>query len=267
MDIMLIIAGALTGFLIGLVGVGGGALMTPILLLIFGIAPSVAVGTDLWFAALTKMVATKVHNKKQGTIDWQVVRRLWAGSLTTALITIIYLKYNPITGDAIPMMKTIIGIVVIITALSMIFQKKLHSFGRNFRVTDGDHFKALQMPMTVFAGAVIGFLVAYTSIGAGTLGAVFILYLYPLRMVKTQRLVATDLVHAIPLALFAGMGHLGIGNVDFPLLFNLLVGSIPAVWVGATVSSKLPHKTLQIILSVVLIIIGYQLLTSTGVSH
>ena len=265
MDIMLVVAGALTGFLVGLVGVGGGALMTPILLLVFGVAPMSAVGTDLWFAAITKMFATKVHHG-HGLIDWQVARRLWAGSLSAAAATIIWMKCHPINSGSVSFLKSAIAIAVIITAISMLLQKPLHALGRRFRVTDAQHFLAIQAPLTILAGAVLGGLVSLTSVGAGTLGAVFLAYLYPLRM-TAPRLVATDIVHAIPLAIFAGFGHLLIGNVDFRLLGNLLLGSVPAVLLGATLSSRLPHNVLKSLLAIVLVVIGYQLLNSIGVKH
>ena len=145
-----------------------------------------------------------------------------------------------------------------VTALGMLFQKPLHALGRKLRTSDGEHFKAVQAPLTVLAGVVLGVLVTLTSVGAGALGVVFLAYLYPLRLTP-PRLVATDIVHAIPLAIFAGMGHLLIGNVDFRLLGNLLLGSIPAVIVGSMLSARLPHALLRGVLSVVLLAIGVKL--------
>jgi hypothetical protein len=139
-----------------------------------------------------------------------------------------------------------------------------HALGRKLRTTDGEHFKALQAPLTVLAGVVLGVLVTLTSVGAGALGAVFLAYLYPLRLTP-PRLIATDIVHAIPLAMFAGLGHLLIGNVDFGLLGNLLLGSIPAVILGAMLSSRLPHALLRGALAVVLLAIGVKLWWSVSV--
>lgn len=258
MDPMLIGAGAMTGLLVGLTGVGGGALMTPLLLLVFGIAPLAAVGTDLWFAAITKLFATRVHHG-HGLIDWQVVKRLWLGSLTASALTLVWMKIHPVDASAVTLLKTAIAIAVMVTALGMIFQKPLHALGRKLRTTDSVHFKAIQAPLTVLAGAILGVLVTLTSVGAGALGAVFLAYLYPLRLTP-PRLIATDIVHAIPLAIFAGMGHLIIGNVNFALLGNLLLGSIPAVIVGAMLSARLPHMLLRSALAVVLLSIGAKLL-------
>lgn len=257
MDLMLIAAGAMTGLLVGLTGVGGGALMTPLLLLLFGVAPLTAIGTDLWFAATTKLFATRVHHG-HGLIDWQVVRRLWLGSLTASVLTLFWMKMHPVDETATTLLKSTIAAAVVITALAMAFQKPLHALGRKLRMADAEHFKTLQPPATVLAGAVLGSLVTLTSVGAGALGAVFLAYLYPLRLTP-PRLIATDIVHAIPLAIFAGMGHLLIGNVNFSLLGNLLLGSIPAVIIGAMLSSRLPHGLLRGALAVVLLLIGFKL--------
>lgn len=257
MDLMLMAAGASTGLLVGLTGVGGGALMTPLLLLVFGIAPLSAVGTDLWFAALTKLFATRVHHG-HGLIDWPVVKRLWLGSLSASVATLVWMKIHPVDETAVTLLKTTIAAAVMLTALGMLFQQPLHALGRKLRTTDSEQFKALQAPLTVLAGAVLGVLVTLTSVGAGALGAVFLAYLYPLRLTP-PRLIATDIAHAIPLAMFAGMGHLLIGNVDFGLLGNLLLGSIPAVIVGAMLSARLPHSLLRGALAVVLLSIGVKL--------
>lgn len=257
MDPLLIAAGAATGLLVGLTGVGGGALMTPLLLLVFGVAPLAAVGTDLWFAAITKLFATRVHHS-HGLIDWQVVKRLWMGSLTGSAATLIFMKLHPVDQTAVTLLKAAIAAAVMLTALGMIFQKPLHALGRKLRTTDGENFKAMQGPLTVMAGTTLGIMVTLTSVGAGALGAVFLSYLYPLRLTP-PRLIATDITHAIPLAMFAGAGHLLIGNVDFGLLGNLLLGSVPAVIVGAMLSARLPHALLRATLAMVLLAIGVKL--------
>ncbi len=257
-DGMLIAAGAGTGMLVGLTGVGGGAVMTPLLMLVFGVAPLSAVGTDLWFAALTKLAATRVHHGK-GLIDWQVVRRLWLGSLPASALTLLWMTLAPIDAAAAEFLKVVIACAVVLTATAMLFQKQLHALGRKFRTGSVDRFKELQPPMTVLAGAAIGVLVTLTSIGAGALGVVFLAYLYPLRLTPS-RLIASDIVHAIPLAMFAGLGHLLLGNVNFVLLGNLLLGSIPGVIAGAMLSSHLPQVFLRRFLSAVLLFIGFKLL-------
>lgn len=239
--------------------------MTPLLLLVFGVAPLSAVGTDLWFAATTKLFATRVHHG-YGLIDWTVVKRLWFGSLTASALTLVWMKLHPVDQAAVVLLKTAIALAVMVTAIGLLFQKPLHALGRRLRTTDGQHFKALQAPLTVLAGVVLGILVTLTSVGAGALGAVFLAYLYPLRLTP-PRLIATDIVHAIPLAMFAGFGHVLIGNVDFGLLGNLLLGSIPAVLIGAMLSARLPHALLRAALAVVLLSISVKLWLSLGMAR
>lgn len=243
-------AGALTGFVVGLTGVGGGALMTPILLLIFGVSPATAVATDLWFAAITKIAAARIHYSA-GQVDWQVARRLWYGSLPTALAVVLLVSFGAHIHKS-DWLTQAIGIVVFITAMGLLFAPKLAQTARNRRLATPEKFKAIQPTLTVLGGAVLGVCVALTSIGAGALGSVMLLYLYPLRMTP-HRLVATDIVHAIPLAIFAGTGYLVAGMVDWHMLASLLVGSLPAVIVGSYAARRFSGRRLQIALSLVLI--------------
>ena len=254
---MLIVAGAVTGLLVGLTGVGGGALMTPLLLLVFGVAPVSAVGTDLWFAATTKLVASRGLHKGR-LIDWGVVRLLWFGSIPASSLSLLLIGYHPISGETSALLKGAVAWAVMFTAVGLMFQSFIHGLGRRLRVSDSEFFKSQQALLTTLAGAALGVLVTLTSVGAGALGAVFLAYLYPLRLTP-PRLVATDIVHAIPLAAFAGLGHLLLGHVQFGLLGNLLVGSIPAVIVGSNLSARMPHLLLRAILSVVLLTIGLKL--------
>jgi uncharacterized membrane protein YfcA len=244
-------AGGLTGFVVGLTGVGGGALMTPILLLVFGVSPITAIATDLWFAALTKLVGARIHNGT-GQVDWQVVKRLWAGSLPTALVVVILMSW----GHALVKVEWLtmaIGVVILITALGLILAPKLAQMAKGRRIEDPAKFKHLQPGLTVFSGAVLGVCVALTSVGAGALGSVMLLYLYPLRMTP-HRLVATDLVHAIPLAAVAGFGYLFAGMVDWFMLASLLTGSIPAIIVGSLLARRISGRWIQLALAFVLIL-------------
>ena len=262
LDGALVATGALTGLLVGLTGVGGGAVMTPLLLLVFGVAPLSAIGTDLWFAAITKIAATRVHHGRD-LIDWQVVRRLWLGSLPASALTLIWVALTPADAGMAAFLKTVVAGAVLLTAVAMLLQKQLHDLGRRLRLQSGEQFKSWQAPLTVAAGALLGLLVTLTSVGAGALGVVFLAYLYPLRL-TTSRLIATDIVHAIPLAAFAGLGHLLVGHVDFSLLGNLLIGSLPAVTVGALLSARLPQLLLRRILSAILLLTGLKLLHIVG---
>jgi uncharacterized membrane protein YfcA len=251
-------AGALTGLVVGLTGVGGGALMTPILLLVFGVSPATAIATDLWFAAITKLVGAKLHNN-HGQVDWQVVRRLWAGSLPMAILVVIIVAVGAPLGKVDWLTKAI-GIVVLITAAGLLFAPKLLAIARERRLHDPDKFHRIQPPLTVAGGAALGLCVALTSVGAGALGSVMLLFLYPLRMTP-HRLVATDIVHAIPLAMVAGLGYLFAGMVDWKMLASLLVGSIPAIIVGSLLARKISGRWIQVLLALVLVAAGVKTLT------
>ncbi|OQW88224.1 MAG: hypothetical protein BWK72_10305 [Rhodoferax ferrireducens] len=251
------VAGALTGFVVGLTGVGGGALMTPILLLFFGVSPVTAVATDLWFAAITKVVAARIHNGA-GQVDWQVVRRLWMGSLPIALLVVVGVSLGA-TVLKLEWLTRAIGGVVMMTALGLMFAPRLLAAARKRRLGHPATFKALQPRLTVAAGVVLGGCVALTSVGAGALGSVMLLYLYPLRL-SPHKLVATDIVHAIPLAAVAGTGYLFAGMVDTSMLMSLLAGSIPAVAVGSLLAKKLSGRWLQLALALVLLLAGVKVL-------
>lgn len=244
------LAGVLVGTIVGVTGVGGGALMTPILVLLFGVAPHTAVGTDLLYASITKMFGVTVHHNHE-TVDWEVVRRLASGSLPAAAVTLAWMHLNAAGQVRSGVVMTALAVALLITALSILLKDWLHRIGRNFRLTDAARFKDLQPVLTITAGVLLGVLVTLTSIGAGALGTVMLVYLYPLRM-SASKLVGTDLAHAIPLALIAGLGHLTMGNVDFQLLGNLLIGSIPGVVAGSLISARAPLHIIRYAIAVVL---------------
>lgn len=248
-DTPYILAGALTGFVVGLTGVGGGALMTPILLIFFGVPPITAIATDLWFAAITKIVGARIH-QVNNQIDWQVVKRLWLGSLPTALLIVCVVSLGA-EIKRVDWLTKAIGIVILITAVGLLMAPKLVEYSRDRRLGKSKNFKAIQPGLTVISGSILGVCVALTSVGAGALGSVMLLYLYPLRMTP-HRLVATDIVHAIPLAMVAGIGYLLAGMVDWLMLTNLLLGSIPTVIVGSLLTGKIRGRTIQIALALVL---------------
>ena len=256
-DTAYVLAGAFTGFVVGLTGVGGGALMTPILLIVFGISPTTAIATDLWFAALTKLVGARVHHTN-GHVDWLVAKRLWIGSLPMALFIVVIVSLG-VQVTKVDWLTKAIGIVVLITAVGLLAAPKLVAYARQRRIGQPERFKAVQPALTVVSGAVLGLCVALTSVGAGALGSVMLLYLYPLRMTP-HRLVATDIVHAIPLAVVAGLGYLFAGMVDWWMLASLLVGSIPAVLLGGLLAGKIAGRWLQISLALVLIVAGVKVL-------
>jgi len=252
------LAGLLVGMVVGLTGVGGGALMTPILVLLFGVAPQTAVGTDLVFASITKVCGTAVHGLAR-TVDWQVVRRLALGSLPASALTLAWMNLTATARVGNRFLLDAVAVALLITAVGMAFREHLHQLGRRFRLGEPERFKHLQPTLTVVAGVLLGIMVTLTSIGAGALGTVMLIYLYPLRL-DPRRLVGTDLAHAIPLALLAGLGHLRLGHVEMGLLVNLLLGSIPGVVLGALASSRAPMGVLRIGIAILLMGIGLRIL-------
>ena len=258
-DLPFAITGLLVGTIVGATGVAGGALMTPILVMMFCISPTTAVGTDLLYASATKLFGTAVH-QKHGTIDWEVVRRLAMGSLPAAALTLWWMESNGVGTVKDGVIIVAIGVALGITALGMFFKEQLHSFGSRLRSVDLEHFRAMQPVLTLLAGAVLGAMVTLTSVGAGAIGTVMLVYLYPVRMTG-GRLVGTGLAHAIPLTLLAGLGHLSLGNVNLPLMLNLLVGSIPGVLVGSLISARAPAKLVQNTIAGVLLVVSYKMLT------
>ncbi len=256
----LIVAGFGVGALVGLTGVGGGALMTPVLVLLFGYAPGVAVATDLLFAAVTKTCGVAVHYRAD-TIDTLVLRRLLLGSLPAALLVGISLAYcgDGTAGALDPLMRDTLAWLLLLSAVGIFCRKWLHRLGSLLRTERAEQFKRWQEGLTVAAGAFIGVCVSLTSVGAGALGAVVLLYLYPFRL-QGVRLVGTDLAHAIPLALVAAGVHWFIGTIDWVLLGILLTGSIPGVLIGVWLSRRLALQWLNLAIGCLLIVSGLKLL-------
>lgn len=253
------VAGLLVGAIVGVTGVGGGALMTPILVMMFGVAPTTAVGTDLLYASITKMFGTAVHHRA-GTVDWQIVRRLATGSLPAAALTLGWMHFAQLGQVRSGLVTVTLGIALVVTALGILFKEPIHALGTRFRLGDSARFKALQPSLTIACGVLLGAMVTLTSVGAGALGTAMLVYLYPLRL-SAGKLVGTDLAHAIPLTLIAGLGHLSLGNVDLHLMLNLLAGSIPGVLVGSWVSTRAPVGILRTAIAFVLLFVAWKMVT------
>ena len=258
MDLLNPLAGFLVGVLVGFTGVGGGALMTPLLVFLFGVAPQTAIGTDLLFAAITKGFGGWVHGAR-GSIDWLVLRRLSLGSLPAALLTLALLNFFPEERQTGALLLPALGVALALTSMAMLFQPSLHRLGQKLRTTTPDRFKGAQPGLTVAAGALLGFLVTLTSVGAGALGVVMLVYLYPYRLTPAK-LVGTDIAHAIPLTLVAGLGHWSLGNIDFALLGSLLLGSIPGIILGSRLSINVNSVYVRNAIAVMLAIVGGKLL-------
>ncbi len=258
MDWLNAAAGLGVGILVGLTGVGGGSLMAPIMILVFGVSPATAVGTDLWFAAITKAVGGTIHHR-QGGVDGQVLKRLCIGSLPAAVVTLLFLWYTGGHQIKNGLILNLLGGMLIVTAVATLFRHKFVEWSRNYQRGSGHGALNVQAPLTIVAGVALGILVTLTSVGAGALGVTMILCLYPLRM-NANRLVATDIVHAIPLTIIGGIGNFFMGNVNLPLLGSLLVGSIPGIIIGSLATTKIPEGGLRITLAIVLAIVGTRML-------
>ncbi len=247
-------AGFFVGVMVGLTGVGGGALMTPLLVLLLGIHPATAVGTDLLYAACTKTGGTVVHGAN-GSIDWRVVRRLALGSVPAAAVTLVALSHFGVhskgTGTVIT---TSLGIALMLTAVSLVFRQRLVSAMASF--TESRNERAIGA-LTTGLGAVLGVLVPIASIGAGALGVTALVILYP--KMPMVRIVGSSIAFAVPLALLSGVGHWWLGSVDWPLLASLLAGSIPGVVIGSQFASRTPEHVLRPLVAGLLAIAGGRL--------
>lgn len=256
------VAGLVVGIVVGATGVGGGALMTPILILGFGISPAVAVGTDLLFAAITKAFGTVLH-RNAGNVNWPVVGLLACGSLPASLMTVMFLNQQGISPEIEALMKQALAGAIAFTSLSVLFKAGLLRVVRNGN--GSQHLdrlrvarKRLRVPLTILSGAFLGVLVTLSSVGAGVIGATILLLLYP-RM-RAIEVVGTDLAHAVPLTALAGLGHMHLGTTDLSMLTYLLIGSLPGIWLGSKVGMKLPDHILKPIMAVLLLVIGVSLL-------
>ncbi|MGB7815466.1 MAG: sulfite exporter TauE/SafE family protein [Methylotenera sp.] len=248
-----IIAGFVVGLLVGLTGVGGGSLMTPILLIFFNVKAAVAVGTDLLYASITKTAGIFAHGKL-GNIDWKIVRLLAFGSIPAAIITTLYLRSAGVaTDDTVVSIKFWLGIALLLTSLSVLFRNQLTKLSKKEHWVNPAYAPAL----TVILGLILGFLVTLTSVGAGALGVTALLILYP--KVSITRIVGTDVAHAVPLTLVAGLGHVSLGTVDYQLLGTLLIGSIPGIWIGSHLSSKVAEHWVRTVLALILVYVGQKL--------
>ena len=256
LEIGYVVAGLVVGFIVGVTGVGGGSLMTPILLY-FGVPPASAVGTDLLYAAITKAGGVHVHHKK-GNIDWRITGALALGSLPAAAVTLWLLHSMSMDTDRMnALIRTTLGYALIFTAVAILFKKQLMDYGRRNDSWFTRLDRRQQMIATVITGLVLGAVVTITSIGAGALGTVALFLLFPL--LPTVRLVGTEIAHAVPLSLVAGMGHASLGNVDWPLLGNLLLGTQPGIYIGSHLANRIADHYLRPALAVMLIFVGTKL--------
>jgi uncharacterized membrane protein YfcA len=253
MDLILyIVAGATVGFLVGLTGVGGGSLMTPLLLL-FGFPPHIAVGTDLMYAAITKAGGVFVHARNH-TIKWKVVGLIASGSLPASLATLwILAEFFTEPEKYSHLLTTSLGLMLMLTSFVLLFKNKL-VVKRNTTTDEQSWLVTHKSIITLLMGIVLGVLVTLSSVGAGAIGTAVLMILYP--TLVASRIVGTDLAHAVPLTFIAGLGHMQLGNIDYYLLGSLLIGSLPAIHLGAKLGKYMPPNVLRHVLASMLMVIG-----------
>ena len=258
MDFSYSLAGFVVGAIVGLTGIGGGSLMTPLLVLLFGIHPATAVGTDLLYAAITKSGGSIVHARR-GSVNWRIVKLLTAGSVPASALTLFLLsRFAPDgLGGATKLISATLGIALLLTALSLIFRRQLQARAQKFAyITDHPQRTAA---FTIVTGLFLGTVVTISSVGAGALGAMALLFLYP--RLSALNIVGSELAHAVPLTLVAGLGHWWLGSVDWLLLGALLAGSLPGIYLGSHLAARVPERVLRSGLAGMLILVGGKLIT------
>jgi uncharacterized membrane protein YfcA len=255
-DPLYVASGFGVGLLVGMTGVGGGSLMTPLLILLFGIHPSTAVGTDLLYAAATKAGGSVVHNLAR-SIHWPAVIRLASGSIPASILTLLILWQLDLRGDAArSLVNVVLAFALMLTAASLIFRKALlEALGRRMEQLDE---RAIARA-TVLVGIALGVLVSISSVGAGAVGVTALLLLYP--RLPMARIVGSDIAHAVPLTLIAGIGHWAMGAIDWPLMGVLLIGSLPGIVIGSYFATRVPETALRLLLAVTLIVVAGKLVS------
>jgi uncharacterized protein len=248
------ISGFGVGLLVGLTGVGGGSLMTPLLILLFGIHPATAVGTDLLYAAVTKSAGSVVHGLNR-TVDWRIVRRLAAGSVPMTIVTVACLGYFDVKGEgARQLIGGVLAFALLLTAVTLLFRNRIATYyAPRVSALSSTRIAAL----TVIAGGLLGILVSISSVGAGAIGVTALVLLYP--KVPIRQIVGSDIVHAVPLTLVAGIGHWLLGSVDWQIFTALIFGSIPGILVGSYAAARVPETALRVVLALTLLAVAGKL--------
>jgi uncharacterized protein len=253
-DVLYTLSGFCVGVLVGLTGVGGGSLMTPVLILLFGVHPTYAVGTDLLYAAVTKSGGTLIHGLA-GTVEWRIVGLLASGSLPMAVATVLILSRFDMSGSEVQRVITLLlGLALLATAVALLLRSRLvATIGIRKERSNGRRTASL----TVLIGMALGVLVSLTSVGAGALGVTALILLYP--ALPMARIVGSDIVHAVPLTLLSGIGHWFAGSVNGSILLSLLVGSLPGIVAGSCAAAHIPEQVLRLTLAIVLLLVGAKL--------
>jgi uncharacterized membrane protein YfcA len=251
--------GLAAGVLVGVSGVGGGSLVTPALTL-FGIPVPMAVGTDLAFAAITKTFGAAVH-RAQRSVDWRIAGLLAAGSCPSAALTVAWLSTTGVHAGS-RLITATLAVALILTALSLCIERKAIARAA-LRV--GGRLRPYRAPVTIVAGAGLGALVTLSSIGAGALGALFLILLHP--RLPALRIAGTDIAHAVPLTLIAGGGHFWLGTVDLGVLVSLLAGSLPGIVLSSLLAGRLPDRLVRSVMALVLFAVGTRFAMTAALSQ
>jgi uncharacterized membrane protein YfcA len=245
------LSGFAVGALVGMTGVGGGSLMTPLLILLFGVHPATAVGTDLLYAAATKTGGSLVHGFAR-SIDWRVVGRLATGSVPATIVTLAVLSHFNLSGDAAHNLITLVlSVALFATAFVLVFGGAIVAAYRARVVELNSQRTAVN---TVLVGMVLGVLVSISSVGAGAIGVIALIMLYP--QLPIARIVGSDIAHAVPLTLIAGTGHWMMGSVDWHIMGSLLAGSLPGIFVGSYFAIRIPERALRLVLATTLFVVA-----------
>jgi uncharacterized membrane protein YfcA len=249
-----IAAGAGVGLIVGVTGVGGGSLMTPLLISVFNLEKAVAIGTDLWFAGLTKVSGSVAHHR-EGHVDYRIVKNLLMGSIPMTIATMVYMHLVGLSKRSDSTLAYALGVALVLTAITVAFRPVWFKVG----IWLEKYITRERRPyLTVLCGAILGVMVSLSSIGAGALGATMILLLYP--RLDMKRLVGSDIAHAVPLTIVAGIGHASLGNVHWALLLEMLLGSLPGIWIGAKLTKHLPETITRFALCICLLLAAKKIL-------
>jgi hypothetical protein len=248
------ISGFAVGLLVGLTGVGGGSLMTPLLILLFGMHPAAAVGTDLLYAAATKSAGSVMHGFNR-TVDWRVVFRLAAGSVPMTIVSIAVLSYLDINGEGTQqLIGWVLAFALFLTAATLIFRNRIVArYAPSMGALPPNRIAVL----TVIVGGILGVLVSISSVGAGAIGVTALVLLYP--KLPTARIVGSDIVHAVPLTLVAGIGHWFLGSIDWQVFAALILGSVPGILIGSYAAARVPETALRVVLALTLLAVAAKL--------
>jgi uncharacterized membrane protein YfcA len=259
-----VLSGLLVGGLVGLTGVGGGSLMTPLLVLVFGVHPATAVGTDLLYASITKGVGTAIHGTRR-TVDWRIVGLLAIGSIPATLLTLFGIEHCGKSAAMSSLITHVLGYALFLTAVMLLMRGRIRRYAERQQAEtlaageNPDKLQARRIALTIIVGLVLGFLVSLSSVGAGALGVTALILLYP--QLPTVRIIGSDIAHAVPLTFLGGAGYFLLGKVEVSMLASLLIGSIPGIIIASLMAPRVPEKALRILLACVLSLVGLKLVT------